>query len=136
MFIECLFNHGEILARDVVALDYVPKTRELLEEAERELSIGGPRYVVDVNVLFRDLLDLSRKLCGWRRRYVKSVVLGPEIDKLEKAEKNNLTYGIHENLMYLHDGVNHIFIDARGIDPFEVGEDNILIVYGVYGGRE
>ncbi|MEM0235831.1 hypothetical protein [Thermofilum sp.] len=134
-FIECLFNYGEIIARDVVALDYIPKTKELLEKASKELPIG-PTYVVDVDGLFEDLLEATHKLCGSHRKHVESIALGPEIEKLEKAKRNNLIYGVSGQFMYLHDGFNHVFIDVRSIDPFEIGEENIVIVYGIYGGRE
>jgi len=35
-------------------------------------------------------------------------------------------------VVYIHDSFNHIFIDIRGVDPFEVGEEYVMIVYGVY----
>jgi len=131
-FAECLFNNAEFFARDVVALDVIPKAKEVLEKHRIEV---GPSYLVDTNSIYSDLLDSCTKLCGSPIDLVESITLGPEIENLKK--KDSLIYNISASLMYLHDGTNSVFINIRSIDPFEIGEEYILIVYGVYeGGRE
>jgi len=131
-FTECLFNNAELFARDIVALNIVPKVKELLEEYEKDV---GPVYRVDVDSVYSDLLDLCNKLCRRPTDPVEAVVIGPEIESLKR--KDNIIYGAFGDLMYLNDGVNSVFIDSRSIDPFEIGEEYILIVYGVYeGGKE
>jgi len=131
-FNECVFNNAEIFARDVVALDYIPKAKELFKKQRIEI---GPEYVVDVNDIYNDLLNLCVKVCEGYSKTIEAVILGPEIENLMK--KNNITYSISENFTYIHDSFNHIFIDIRGVDPFEVSEEYVMIVYGVYeGGKE
>jgi len=131
-FAECLFNNAELLARDVVALNIVPKVKEVLEKYEKDV---GPVYRVDVDSVYGDLLDLCNKLCRRSADPVEAVAIGPEIESLKR--KDNIIYGAFGSLVYLNDGVNSVFIDIRSIDPFEIGEEYILIVYGVYeGGKE
>ena len=134
-FMECLFNYAEIFARDVVAIDYVPRTKEFFDEAEG--ITGGPKYVVNRDSLYEDLLTACRKLCeatASGAEMVEEVALGPEISSLKRVD--GLAYSIWNNLMYIHDGVNSLFIDVRVIDPFEIGEEYLLIVYGIYRGKE
>jgi len=134
-FMECLFNYAEIFARDVVAMDYVPRTKNLFDESTG--LIGGPKYVVSRDSLYEDLLDTCRRLCGASVHgveRVEEVALGPEVSSLKRVD--GLIYSIWGNFMYIHDGVNRVFVNVRMIDPFEVGEDYLLIVYGIYHGRE
>ena len=134
-FTKCLFNHAEILARDIVAMDYIPKTRNLLEELSKEnreqLSL---EYLVDTETIYRDLLDTSIELCRSHNKLVEEVILGPQIESFEKT--GDIVYSVSGQFMYIYDGVNHVFVDIRDIDPFEIGEDFLLIVYGVYRGSE
>ena len=116
-------------------MDYIPRTRKVLEESKE--VIGGPKYVTDVNVLYKELLDTYKRLCNLKNHdieEIEEVVLGPEIDTIKHTI--GITYSIQGNFMYIHDGLNSVFIDVRGIDPFEVGEEYVLIVYGVYHGKE
>ena len=134
-FMECLFNYAEIFARDVVAIDYVPRTKKLFDESTG--LGGGPRYVVDRDVLYEDLLDMCKRLCGvvvYGAERVEEVALGPEIGSLKRVD--GLTYSIWGRFMCIHDGVNSVFVDVRMIDPFEIGESYLLIIYGIYHGRE
>ncbi len=130
-FTKCLFGYAEFFARDVVVLDYIPRTKELLEELEEH---SGPRRVVSTKIIYNSLVESSKRLCGKNNETVEEVTLGPEIEDIRR--KNKVLYSIAGNLLYLHDGVNHVFINVRSVDPFEIGEENILIVYGIYGGRE
>ena len=85
--------------------------------------------------LFNDLIELSKRLCLRNYESVDEVIVGPELHKFEEHNRG-LLYSINKNFMYLSDDANHVFIDIRAVDPFEVGEEYILISYGIYGGIE
>jgi len=129
-FSECLFRFGDVLARDVVFMNYLP----VISKRE-ERDIVGPRYVVDSESLFNDLIELSAKLCNGGRATVDGVLLGSDVPELHRLG-NNVTYAIADDFLYLSDGVNHAFIDVRYVDPFEVGEEGIILGYGIYSGIE
>lgn len=132
-FIKCLFNYAEIIVKDLVALDYMTETKEIIEANKDATS--GLKYVADISLLYKELLDTCKKLCktNENKEHVE-IFLGPEIDTIKQLNKIN--YSIQEDFTYIHDGSNSVFIDIREIDPFEVGEEYILIIYGVYNGRE
>lgn len=120
-FMKCLYELGEVVSRDIVALNV------LLKE-------GGPGYVYDLRSAFEDLLALSRKLCGGQVELVERIVIGPEVERVERAGRG--VCGVGRDLVYLCDGANYVFIEQTSTDPFEVGEEYFLVVYGVYSGRE
>lgn len=120
-FMRCLYEFGEVVVRDLVALNV------LLKEE-------GPGYVYDLESAFEDLLTLSRRLCGGRVEPVENVIVGPEVERIEKIGR--CTCGVSRDLVYLYDGTNYVFMEQASTDPFEVGEEYFLVIYGVYSGRE
>ena len=129
-FSECLFRLGDVLARDVVFMNYLP----VISKREKQ-DIVGPHYVVDPESLFNDLIELSAKLCNGGEATIDEVLLGSDVPELRRLG-NNVTYAIADDFLYLSDGVNHAFIDVRYVDPFEVGEEGIILGYGIYGSIE
>lgn len=120
-FMKCLYDLGEIVARDVVALNVLRREK-------------GPGYIYDLEYAFEDLLTLSKKLCGGRVEQVEKIVIGPEVERVEQVVRGSC--GVGRDLVYLHDGKNYVFIEQTSTDPFEIGEEYFLVIYGVYSGKE
>ena len=133
-FVECIFNNSELLSRDLIAMDLVPTLKGLLEDLENEGELPFPRYEVRAESIYESLLSSSRALCGQSYGLVEEVSIGPEFENI--SIKEGVRYSISGNLLWLSDGINHVFVDLRDIDPFEIGDTFILIVYGIYGSRE
>ncbi len=138
-YIKCVFDYSDILAKDVVAMDFIPKVKELIEKQMPEIGIG-PKYVANTEEIYSQFLESCSKICCKEcKGYVEKVTIGPEIEYIRRVQRKeylNLVYSIAHNFMYMSDGDNHVFIDVRGIDPFEIGEDYIAVVYGVYNSKE